>query len=786
MNLANSQSLKMSKLSLNLIVKGDDREAVLLDRCLNNLSAYVDAIYITSTYKKGDEPNKQIDKVCKKYKANISYFEWCNDFARARNFNFSQTPKDYEYIMWCDADDVFRGLDKLRPLLDDNKDVDAFAFWYMYEFDMYNNPIVVHKKTQIVRNDGCVEWAGRLHEDFKENRALIVKFVDGIERMHLTTDERVEIAKERNVEISMKDAELNPNDPRVYFNLANSYIGASKTTEAKEAFLKFLEKSSSEDEKYVAYQRMSIIEHMEGNRDQAIKYLQLSIGMLPDAPDSYYQLGYLYSEYKMWDEAERYLLLGLMMKPRYHKMIVYNPRDYDYNPMQLLAKVYFNKSRPDLALPLLRGCLNIYPNDDRLKSLVFEMEMETDRLNRVLQVVGEIDQLEDKDAVISKIDSLEPMLQAHPAIIRIRNKFVTKEESSGKDIAYFCGETQHTWNPEMAKTKGIGGSEEAVINLSKEWVKKGYKVTVFNSCGIEPMTVDGVDYKPWWYYNARDKYDITILWRTPRLADYDINTTKLFVDLHDVVQEGEFNEKRLNKIDKIFVKTKFHRSLFPNVPDDKFAIVPNGQDFGLFDQPIKKDPMLLVNTSSPDRSMDVLPRLFKEVKKQVPEARCKWAYGWEIFNNTFANDKDKIAWRDRIIKEMEEAGIENLGRLSQKECAKLYLEGRIMAYPTEFAEIDCITVKKAQACGCKPITTDFGALDESVQYGIKIHSTKNKDTWAKPYQFSFGLEGEKEQKEWIDAVVKELKSPMSDTTKMKEWTKQFEWNIISNKWANNF
>ena len=67
---------------------------------------------------------------------------------------------------------------------------------------------------------------------------------------------------------------------------------------------------------------------------------------------------------------------------------------------------------------------------------------------------------------------------------------------------------------------------------------------------------------------------------------------------------------------------------------------------------------------------------------------------------------------------------------------KLYLEGNILAYPSEFAEIDCISVKKAQACGCIPVTTDFGAFDESVQYGVKIHSDKTNETWSRDYQFS--------------------------------------------------
>lgn len=776
------------KIALAMIVKGTEEESKLLDRCLENVAPHIDGIFITSTYKHGKAPSEAVNFVCERYGAKVEEFEWVNNFAEARNFSFAQVPKEYDYILWCDADDVFRGLEKLKDTIEAHPNVDAFAFNYLYDFDKYKNPTVVHKKTQIVRNDGCVEWVGALHEDFKENRALMVKFVDGIERMHFTTDERFLENQIRNIEIAQTDLDNNPEDPRGYYNLGNSYLGANKHKLAKKNFDKFLELSSSDDEKYIIRQRLSSVEHALGNREKAMEHLQVAIGMNPLVPDAYCQLGYLCFEYNMLDKAEEYLLMGLKMKPQYHKMIVYNPRDYDYNPMMALAKVYFNKSRGDLALTCLKGCAKIYPKDEYIKIVIADMEKEVERMNKVLDAVKHIETLgDDKEKILYTINKLDSDLQAHPAICRIRNEHFIKDKSSGKDIAYYCGETKHEWNPDLFKTKGFGGSEEAVINLAKEWAKQGYNVTVFNSCGIEPMTRDGVIYRPFWMYNAKDKYDYTVLWRSPRLADHDLNTTKLFVDLHDVVQEGEFNEKRLKKIDKIFVKTKFHRSLFPNVPDEKFVILPNGQDFEILDGEYKKDPYLLVNTSSPDRSLDVLPKLFAEVKKQVPEAKCKWAYGWEIFDNAFSTDKKMMAWKDQTIKAMEDAGIENLGRLTQAECAKLYQEGRILAYPSEFAEIDCISVKKAQACGAMPITTDFGAFDESVQHGIKIKSKKTKDNWTKPYQFSFGMDDPAAQKKWVDAVVTELRKPIDwkKTTRMQEWARKFSWDLIAKEWTRN-
>lgn len=768
-------------IALALIVKGSDAEAVLLDRCLSNVAPYVDRIFITSTHKKGEQPNKQVEKIAKLHKATLSTFEWCNDFAKARNFNFSQVPKDYDYILWCDADDVFRGLEKLKPTIEDNPTVDVFAFWYMYDFDQYKLPTVVHKKSQLVKNDGCVHWEGKLHEDFVENRALNTKFVEGIERLHLTTEERVLIAKDRNIEVAKGDTEENPKDPRSWWNLGNSYLGNGNYKEAKECFVKFLLMSQSDDEKYLVRMRLGAIEKHLGNFDASKEQMYMAIGMKPEFPDAFLSLGQFFSDYNDVDKAESYLLQGLIRKPKYHGIIVYNPRDYDYNPMMLLANVYFRKNRPDLALPLLKGCMKIYPEHDYLKVVVADMEKEKIRLEDVVKLAEVLEKIENDDVFLQEIAKIPKDLRSHPAICSLRNKRIIKTTSSGKDIAYFCGFTEHVWNPKLFKTKGFGGSEEAVINLSKQWAKAGYNVTVFNNCGHEEMKADGVVYKPFWEFNSRDKYDALVIWRHPRMLDYDVNATKVLVDMHDVIPKGEFTEKRLEKITKVLFKTKFHRSLFPDIPDEKSEILPNGVDLSLFTES-QKDQYLMVNTSSPDRSMDVMPKLFKKIKERVPQARMQWAYGWDIFDSSHESNSEMMKWRHDLQKEIDEAGIESLGKIPQSECAKLYMEGNVLAYPSEFAEIDCISVKKAQAAGCMPVTTDFGALDESVQHGIKIHSDKTKDTWAKDYQISFGLDDEAKQNEWIDAVVKVLQTPIEDRSEMKTWAKNFDWKLISNKW----
>ena len=76
---------------------------------------------------------------------------------------------------------------------------------------------------------------------------------------------------------------------------------------------------------------------------------------------------------------------------------------------------------------------------------------------------------------------------------------------------------------------GLGGSEEAVVNLSKYFVKLGYNVTVYNLVPKQ-IEIDGVLYKPYYTWLPKNKVDLTILWRDPSHLDVKINSDKIILD----------------------------------------------------------------------------------------------------------------------------------------------------------------------------------------------------------------------------------------------------------------
>jgi glycosyltransferase involved in cell wall biosynthesis len=362
-----------------------------------------------------------------------------------------------------------------------------------------------------------------------------------------------------------------------------------------------------------------------------------------------------------------------------------------------------------------------------------------------------------------------------------RNTDYLKRTSSGRDVVIYCGPTPFVWHPHA---EGLfAGSEEAVINLTRALSALGWDITVYNSCGHKPVVDQGVTYRPFWDFNPRDKQDVMILWKPAKPLDWQINADKIFVDMHDPIPEKMFTDQnRIAQITGVFVKSQFQRSLYPNLPDHKLAVIPNGIDLGLLDGNERKDPYLLINTSSADRSMSVLPGLFKQVKRRVPEARLQWAYGWGLFELLAGHHAEALAWMKNTQREMDEAGIESLGHLSQAEVGKLYRRGAILAYPTDYPEIDPISVRKAQACGCVPVTTDSGGLADGVRFGIKIPC---KGTSKRPGRFHFGIEDAATQRLWVDATVDLLTHPAKRedlAARGADWARQFTWPAIAERW----
>ena len=149
----------MSKIAVSIICLGTGEDAKNLRRCLTSITPYIDGIFITLSGSKKEI--KETEEVCREFNANISYhnptwtvtkeaYKWLTDyleykphvqvgdklflFDEARNYNFFQIPKEYEWIFWIDTDDVLVDGENLWKLkeIGDQANIDGICLRYIY------------------------------------------------------------------------------------------------------------------------------------------------------------------------------------------------------------------------------------------------------------------------------------------------------------------------------------------------------------------------------------------------------------------------------------------------------------------------------------------------------------------------------------------------------------------------------------------------------------------------------------------------------------------------------
>jgi len=260
----------------------------------------------------------------------------------------------------------------------------------------------------------------------------------------------------------------------------------------------------------------------------------------------------------------------------------------------------------------------------------------------------------------------------------------------------------------------------------------------------------------------------------------------------------DFTNERVSIVDKIFVKTNYHRSLYPNVPDDKFVVVGNGIDLDRFipycracggsvtisnmkgiklsgckecggDGRIYREPYRFVYSSTPDRGLDVLLEfIWADIKKEFPKAELHLYYGWHTFEKLEKNNPERMAWMRKVKKLMEQDGVINHGRVGQQELAEDLMKTSYWLYPTNFAEIHCITACEMQAAGVIPITSGYAALAETQKVGVKLEGDIHDPLYHKRY---------------IQEVIKTVKENDGSISKQaREEAKQFSWDLVVNAW----
>jgi 2-polyprenyl-3-methyl-5-hydroxy-6-metoxy-1,4-benzoquinol methylase len=184
---------------------------------------------------------------------------------------------------------------------------------------------------------------------------------------------------------------------------------------------------------------------------------------------------------------------------------------------------------------------------------------------------------------------------------------------------------------------------------------------------------------------------------------------------------------------------------------------------------------LIVYGSSYDRGLEHLLRMWPDIKKEVPDAELHVFYGWNLFDVAYPDNPERKDWKERMNELMKQPGITHLGRISHEAVKKEFETAAVWAYPTHFGEISCITAMKAQAYGAVPCVIDYGALKETVQFGVKIKGDIYDPETKELYKNS------------LIALMNDWKYQEEVRKEMIPWAlNKFSWELVAKEWTEEF
>lgn len=591
----------MIKLAHCVITKGDE-ELKQLQVLFSNLKGIFNSVHITANGKKVEETKKW----CEENGFDFSFLPWGDDFSAQRNFNFSRVPKNTDYIVWSDSDDVIVNPHLLLEIAEKAKkqglDVVYFDYWYGARFEgkpslkNFREVEITHKRERLIR-PGSIIWKKRIHEtpvpvDPENFRYSGIPYSEKypIAWLHLGADrdlppEKMAQRMARNrrlLELQLEEERKEGNvDPRTILYLMKIYVEEENPALWKQCFSlgqEYLEKSGWDEERAVCYRLMSLCAGKLGDHQTAKKLLFKAIEEFPHDPLLYLYLARVYFNLKNFSAMKRWLEFGLSLGE--DRSTMKNLLELKTLSAELMLEYYFYGDKKDVrkAWKAAKILADLVPTKENKGNELYLYELK--RMDEASEAIHKLflyyEEIEREDLIEKLYLSLPPEIQRLPFANYFYNKYKEPKIWGKDEICYYAslgGPHFEKWSPKSLKT-GIGGSETAVIRLTQEWAKMGWKVTVYADCGLEEGVHDGVLWLPYWKFNPRDYFNIFIQWRGNSLAG-KINAKLFLVDLHDVFVDKTVKEKE-NQVDFYMVKSNYHRKFGYSLPDNKFKIISNG------------------------------------------------------------------------------------------------------------------------------------------------------------------------------------------------------------------
>ena len=143
---------------------------------------------------------------------------------------------------------------------------------------------------------------------------------------------------------------------------------------------------------------------------------------------------------------------------------------------------------------------------------------------------------------------------------------------------------------------------------------------------------------------------------------------------------------------------------FLNVPKDKITAIPTGvSDSFTFSENKTKT---FIHTSIPYKGLELMPAIIRRIHSRHPDVKFKIFSSMSLYGPS----------NDPYIELYEELktlpNVEYSQAVDQEELVSHYQDSAFFIHPNIWEETFCVSMTEAMKCGCYPIITNIGALQE--------------------------------------------------------------------------
>lgn len=305
----------------------------------------------------------------------------------------------------------------------------------------------------------------------------------------------------------------------------------------------------------------------------------------------------------------------------------------------------------------------------------------------------------------------------------------------------------HPWSGSNILTTGVGGSETYIIEMAR-YIKLNSNFDVYVFCNTpneKDEDFEGVHYKHLnHYYKFINTYYVKHC-IISRFSEYLPVTFKGFTEnvyfvIHDLTPSGIVIPKD-NKLKNIFCLTEWHVKYFTSMFTDLSNItVPfyYGIDnrFKLSNSQtneISKIKNKFIYSSFPNRGLLQLLKMWPTIYEKYPDSTL---HIYSDVNNKWSNDvePEKMALIKNLLLQYNYTqngyGIYYHGWVKKTELSNAWITSDIWFYPCTFMETFCLTALEAASSKTLCVTNNLAALENTVgNRGIIISGDPTTQEW---------------------------------------------------------